>query len=114
MLTENSFDRLVARVDRLEKTLQRENVDLYVEPITPKPTYAKAAAKNLRFETGIAGHMAFFEFDCGGITEQQGGHTHHSSALVPPDAKYELAFDIRPVGGCRTTTTVLLKWATKQ
>jgi hypothetical protein len=105
MLTEAGFDRLVERVERIEKTLQREGVTLYEEPKPPAPTYPKSVAQHLRFETGIGGHMAFFFYEC------VCGQEHSASALVSREAKYTQTFVIRPIDGCKIQTSVTLNWA---
>src|SRR5258706_11997342 len=104
MLTEVGFDRLVEKVERLEKTLLREGVPLYEEPNPPAPVYPKAVAQHLRFETGTGGHMAFFFYEC------TCGQSHSASAVVGRDAKYQATFVIRPIDGCRIQTSVTLHW----
>jgi hypothetical protein len=105
MLTEAGFDRLIERVEILEKTLQREGVALFEAPKPPAPTHPKAVAQHLRFETGLGGHMAFFFYEC------TCGQEHSASALVGREAKYTQTFLIKPIDGCNIKTSVTLNWA---
>jgi hypothetical protein len=104
MLTEAGFEKLVARVERLEKTLLQEGVALYVEPLPPAPTYPKSIAQHLRFETGIGAHMAFFQYEC------TCGQEHNASAAIGRDTKYTATFLIKPIDGCNIQTAVTLNW----
>jgi hypothetical protein len=105
MLTENLFDKLVERVERIEKTLQREGVQLYEAPKAPAPVYPKAVAQHIRFDTNVHGHMAFFFYEC------LCGESHSASALVGRDVKYTQTFVIKPIDGCNIKTSVTLNWA---
>jgi hypothetical protein len=86
-------EKLEARIIRLEKSLEKAGISLYVEPVVTvtEPELPKAVAKNVKVTSAGGLHFSTFQYDCAACKE-----THSINFMIPPGSRYSVTAKITP------------------
>jgi hypothetical protein len=109
-MSDRIIQKLLERVEALEKTFAREGIGLYVEPVitVTEPELPKAVATDVQIKSISGLHFCRFTYLC------QCGQKHESNVMIPDGTRYNITMKITPEESetCKLTSLVFIQWAT--
>jgi hypothetical protein len=111
-MSERIIEKLLERVEALEKTFASQGIALYVEPvvIVTEPKLPQAVAKNVKVTSAGGLHFSTFQYEC--ICKE----THWINFMIPPGSRYSLKAKITPEThdtNCIQVTEVFIEFAAR-
>jgi hypothetical protein len=109
-MSERIIQKLLERVEAIERTFAREGIGLYEEPVVTvtEPELPKATAKNVKVTSAGGLHFSTFQYEC--VCKE----THSINFMIPPGSRYSVTAKITPEPHdthCTQVSEVLIEFA---